>query len=65
MKILVLPQSTTLRKKLNVCSSSYNVNTNYLKERLSVLKPIEKYVNELLDEIYISSELPFKAEKLT
>lgn len=36
--------------------------TTYKKDCL--LKPIEKYVNILLDEIYISLELSFKGEKL-
>lgn len=67
-KLLILPHYSNLRKlasKLNVCNPSYNVKSNYLEKRLSVLTPVEKYVNLLLDEVYISPELSFKGGKLT
>lgn len=52
-------------KTFNIGSlNSGSIQENYLSGKLKLLQPQEKYVNLLLDEIYVKPSVSYKGNKL-
>ena len=64
--MLILPSSRYLRQLSGNLSADVLEETNaYLKTKLKYLKPQERYINLLLDEIHIKPGVIYKNSKLT
>ena len=64
--MLILPSSRYLRQLSGNLSADVLEETNsYLKTKLKYLKPQERYINLLLDEIHIKPGVTYKNSKLT
>lgn len=63
-KLICLPHPNYI-KTFNIGSvNSGSIQENYLSQKLKLLKPHEKYVNLLLDEIYVKPFAAYKGNKL-